>query len=162
MPYNLTDRGSSFEVGAKGGYQFDLQGDASLDLDFEVLIDVSSGHNGSLFTPSVSYSRPLNTRWNLGLGANVTYADGDYMSHYFSINSGDSARSGLKEFDADADFKDTALYASLSWVWTERWHVHGVAQYKRMLGDAEDSPIVDDEGDENQFFGAVALTYTWD
>ena len=158
---SLTDRGSSFEIGAKGGYQFDLQDDASLDLAFEVLADVSSGHEGSLFTPSVDYSRPLNPRWKLGLGANITYADGNYMSHYFSINRSDSQRSGLKNFDADADFKDTAVHASLSWMWTKRWHVHGLAQYKRMLGDAEDSPIVDDVGDEDQFFGAVAITYTW-
>ena len=33
--------------------------------------------------------------------------------------------------------------------------------YKRMLGDAEDSPVVDVRGDANQFFVALALLYSW-
>jgi outer membrane scaffolding protein for murein synthesis (MipA/OmpV family) len=31
--------------------------------------------------------------------------------------------------------------------------------YKRLLGDAADSPVVDDEGDPNQFVGAMLLIY---
>ena len=128
---------------------------------FEALVDVSSGHDGALFTPYASYSRPLNPRWDLGLGAGITYVSGNYMSHYFSVSRGDSLRTGLREFDAAADFKDAGLYVLLSWGWTERWYIHGIALYKRMLGDAKDSPIVE-IGDENQFIGAGAVTYTWD
>ena len=159
---NLTNRGSSLEFGMKGGYEFYVQDDASLNLEVEIQADVSSGHDGWLFTPSIDYSGSLNPSWNLGLGTSLTYANGDYMSHFFSVNRSDSVRSGLEEFDADNGFKDAALYASLSWTWTERWHVHGIAQYRRMMGDAKDSPIVDDEGDKTQHFGAVAVTYTWD
>lgn len=157
----LTNRGSSTELGVKGGYEFALQNDASLEVAVEVLADVSSGHDGALVTPSVDYRRPLDSRWTLGLGANATWADGNYMSHYFSVNQRDSSDTGLKEFNADRGFKDAAIRASLSWEWKNNWDVHGVAEFKRMLGDAEDSPIVDDEGDENQVFGGVALTYTW-
>jgi outer membrane scaffolding protein for murein synthesis (MipA/OmpV family) len=31
--------------------------------------------------------------------------------------------------------------------------------YARLLGDAEDSPIVDDVGDANQFFGGALINY---
>jgi outer membrane protein len=37
----------------------------------------------------------------------------------------------------------------------------GLASYKRLLGDAEDSPVVNDEGDENQLMGGVLVTYTF-
>ncbi len=157
----LTDRGNSFEVGAKGGYEFTLSKDRTLGLSFEVLADVASGHEGLLFTPSVDFGMPLGSRWDLGLGAEVTYASGDYMSHFFSVNAEDSARSGLDNYDADADFKSTAAHVLITYTLTPKWRIHAYGEYKRMLGDAEDSPVVDDEGDENQGFGAVAVTYTW-
>lgn len=158
---SLTNRGNSFELGVIGGYLFPLQGDSSIALSLEVLADISSGHDGALVTPSVKYLRPLNPRWLLGLGASTTWADGNYMSHFFSVSRRDSNDTGLKEYEADRDFKDAELHASISWDWKEKWDVHAFAQFKRMLGDAEDSPVVDDEGDENQFFGGIALTYTW-
>jgi outer membrane protein len=47
----------------------------------------------------------------------------------------------------------------LSYRFLERWSVNGVATYARLLGDAGDSPIVDDVGDANQFFGAFLNNY---
>ena len=156
---SLQDRGRSIELGAKGGYQFAVAGAALLDLELEILRDVADGHEGWLFKPSATYSRPLSDRWNLMAGATTTYASGSYMSHFFSINSEESVRSGLENFDADADFKDAAIHALIGWEMTDRWNVNFIGQYKRMLGDAEDSPVVDDEGDENQFFGGVLFIY---
>jgi outer membrane scaffolding protein for murein synthesis (MipA/OmpV family) len=37
----------------------------------------------------------------------------------------------------------------------------GLAAYSRLLGDAEDSPIVDDRGSANQLLGGVLLNYTF-
>ena len=37
----------------------------------------------------------------------------------------------------------------------------GILRYTRLVGDAEDSPVVDDEGDENQFFGGVLVKYSF-
>ncbi len=158
---SLTDRGSSHELGAKGGYEFHLKDDRSIEVAFEVLADVSSGHEGFLFTPSVDFGTPMGKEWELGIGAEVTYASGDYMSHYFSINREDSLNSGLDNFDADADFKSAALNAKLGYAVTKKWHLIAIGEYKRMLGDAEDSPVVDDEGSENQLFGGMVVTYSW-
>ena len=35
----------------------------------------------------------------------------------------------------------------------------GLVSYKRLLGDAKDSPVVDDEGDANQFSGGGLVFY---
>jgi outer membrane scaffolding protein for murein synthesis (MipA/OmpV family) len=37
----------------------------------------------------------------------------------------------------------------------------GLVSYKRLLDDAEDSPVVDDEGDANQLMGGILVTYTF-
>ena len=60
---NLTDRGSSTELGLKGAYVVQLDQlvlpDPSIELALEFLHDVSSGHDGWLLTPSLSYAAPL-------------------------------------------------------------------------------------------------------
>jgi outer membrane scaffolding protein for murein synthesis (MipA/OmpV family) len=35
----------------------------------------------------------------------------------------------------------------------EHWGFMGLLGYKRLIGDAEDSPVVEDEGEANQFSG---------
>jgi outer membrane scaffolding protein for murein synthesis (MipA/OmpV family) len=37
----------------------------------------------------------------------------------------------------------------------------GLFSYKTLLNDAKDSPVVDDEGDNNQFTLGVMATYRW-
>ncbi len=166
---NLTDRGSSYELGLKGGYVFRFDGgeggfmpsDSSIDLAVEFLHDVSSGHEGWVLTPSATFATPLSDSWNFESGVEVEYASGNYMSHYFSINSREAANSGLDNYDADADFKHVALNLGLSYAFLDNWGLNLVAQWKLMVGDAEDSPVVDDQGEEHQgFFGAV-VSYTW-
>ncbi len=34
-------------------------------------------------------------------------------------------------------------------------------RWERLIGDAEDSPAVDDRGDDNQFIGGVGLAFAW-
>ncbi len=162
---NLTDRGSSFELGLKGGYVFQFEQlflpNPSLDFSLEFLHDVSSGHEGWVLTPSVTYSAALSDSWNMSLGGETTYASGNYMSHYFSVNASEAANSGLDNEDADADFKDLAVNLGLNYEITDNWGLNILGQYKRMLGDASDSPVVDDQGEDNQFFGGVVVSYSW-
>ncbi len=81
------------------------------------------------------------------------------MEAYFEIDAADSARSGLSTFDADSGFKDVGLNLLASFKPWEHWGLMGLASYKRLLDDAEDSPVVDDEGDANQFAGAGFLFF---
>ena len=161
----LHNRGSSTEVGLKGGYDFQVTQvpfpNTVLSFATEALYDVSSGHDGWLVTPEISYGGPFNESWNFRLGGKVTYASGSYMSHYFSINAADSARSGLDDYDADAGLKDAAVNVAVGYKFTERWGITGVAELKQMLSDAQDSPVVKDAGSSVNAFGGVVVTYSW-
>ena len=44
---------------------------------------------------------------------------------------------------------------------SEKWHIGGGVRYELILGDAADSPIVDDRGDTNQFMGGISAVYSW-
>ncbi len=83
------------------------------------------------------------------------------MSEYFGIDSKDAQRSGLDQYNADAPFKDVGVGASFGYAIAERWGLNLATGYKLLLGDAKDSPVVDDQGPKHQFVGAVSVSYTW-
>lgn len=125
----------------------------------EAMQDMADGNDGAIIRLNGGYTIPLDQTWTLSLGAFTTWADDDYMEAYFEIDAADSARSGLKQYDADADFKDVGLNAMMTYKPWEHWGFMGLLSYKRLLGDAADSPVVDDEGDENQYTAGVLLFY---
>ncbi|MGI9509360.1 MAG: MipA/OmpV family protein [Geminicoccaceae bacterium] len=123
--------------------------------------DVNNAHDGFLVDLSAGYRAKLAPGWSWGGTVSTTYADSDYMDTYFSIDAGDSAASGLDQFDADKGFKDIGLNLNVAWGHDVGWGVTAIGSYTRLLDDAEDSPVVDDSGDENQLFGGLAVTYAF-
>jgi outer membrane protein len=144
-------------LGAIIGYEFDLGTARSLELDFLGRQDVAEG-NGFLGTVQATYRMPLGESWRSSLGLTSTWASSDYMEAYFGIDRRDSARSGLDEYDADEGFKDVGANASLTWLMTPSWSLTGIAAYRRLLGDAEDSPVTE-EGSANQWYGGLLFNY---
>ena len=50
---------------------------------------------------------------------------------------------------------------SYTYAFGERWSVTGVGRYARLLSDAEDSPVVDDRGDANQFVVGLLANFSF-
>jgi outer membrane protein len=117
------------------------------------------GGNGFLLTLDVGYKIPINYQLMVEFSLFTTYADGDYMNAYFSVDRGDSNRSGLDQYDADSGFKDVGFWLTGRCNFYGYWNVLAVGSYSRLIGDAADSPIVDDEGDPNQFLLGLMLSY---
>jgi len=44
---------------------------------------------------------------------------------------------------------------------SENWHLSGGVVYTRLLGDAADSPVVDDRGSKDQIFAGLGIAYAW-
>jgi outer membrane scaffolding protein for murein synthesis (MipA/OmpV family) len=146
---------ASVMVGVFGGVNID-RWSASIELRQDIADD-----NGFLATLNGGYTLPINDQLKLAFRVFTNYADGDYMNTYFSVDGGDARRSGLKQYDADSGFKDVGLNLIADYNFYQNWTVRGLFQYARLVGDAEDSPVVDDEGDENQFSGGVVLNYSF-
>jgi outer membrane protein len=149
---------ASAMLGLVGGYDFlaDLRRD--LVLEVEARQDVAND-NGFLATIRGAYRGRLTK--SLGMVAYVgsTWADDDYMNSYFGIDAADAAASGLDQFNADEGFKDVSFGGAVNYRFLERWSVAVLGTYARLLNDAKDSPIVDDVGDANQFFGGALINY---
>lgn len=149
---------ASIMLGLVGGYDFLAAPDRDLILEVEARQDVAND-NGFLATIRGSYGGRLTESWRMVAFVGSTWADDDYMSSYFGIDAADAAASGLDQFNADEGIKDVNFGGALSYRFLERWRVAVVGTYARLLGDAEDSPIVDDVGDANQFFGGALINY---
>jgi outer membrane protein len=156
----LSSTDDGFMLGALLGYDFKLTGNRVWGFEVNPRWDVSDDIGG-LFTLRTHYTAPFAGSWRFHGGVSSTYASEDYMDEYFSINAADSAASGLNTFNADDGFKDVALDASLTYQFASNWSATGSLIYTRLLGDAEDSPVTDDAGDENQVFSGLLINYSF-
>ncbi len=121
--------------------------------------DVEDSHDGFLVDLSGAYTIPFDKQAMLTLFASTSYASDDYMETYFEIDANNAARSGLKRFKAEGGIKDLAFGGAYQYNIDDHWGLLGVLRYARLLGDAEDSPVVDDEGDAGQVLGGVVVNY---
>jgi outer membrane protein len=121
--------------------------------------DINDAHEGLLVTLDGGYVIPIDKGVKLDITVFTTYASDDYMETYFSVDADNSSRSGLSQYDADSGIKDFGAMLNLGYAPWDHWGVTGILGLKRLTGDAEDSPVVDLEGSENQFFGGVMVTY---
>jgi len=145
---------ASVMLGGFFGFQYNYW-----SASIEAMADAADGNSGAIIRLNGGYHIPIDETWSLSLGAFTTWADDDYMESYFEIDAANAARSGLDTYDADEGFKDIGLNVSATFKPWEHWGFMGLLSYKRLIGDAEDSPVVDDEGDANQLTGGIILFY---
>jgi MipA family protein len=136
---------AALEVGAFLNYTFD-----NWFFLAAVAADVADAHDGYVVDIGAGYRQPIDNQTVVTFFAKTSYASENYMETYFGVDGSDAARSGLKVYDADAELKDVALGGLLQYKINDRWGILGLLQYTKLLGDAADSPLVDDVGSDNQ------------
>jgi outer membrane scaffolding protein for murein synthesis (MipA/OmpV family) len=137
-----------------------LSGKRVLGLELDSRYDVGD-ELGGLVTARIKYRAPFGGSWVFDGRIESTYASGDYMNEFFSINAADSARSGLKMFNADSGIKDVGARASVGYKFSNGIGITGMASVTQLLGDASDSPVTDDEGSATQLFGGALVSYSF-
>jgi len=153
---SLPNVDAALELGAFFG--FDAQGWQG---QIAFAHDVTGGHDGFIVELSAGYTAELGAGLSLGALVASTYASDGYMGTYFTVDTVDAPASGLDPYDADNGIKDVGGTLTLNWriPGSEHWGISGVFSYFRMVGDAEDSPVVDDAGSPDQLFGGVLVTF---
>ena len=150
----LEDVDASLMLGGFFGFEYN-----NWSASIEAMADVTDGNDGTIVRLNGGYRMPISNTWGVAFGVFTTWADEDYMESYFGINTVDSTNSGLSTFDADEGLKDVGLNFRVTYQPWQNWGFMGLATYKRLLNDAEDSPVVDDQGDENQLSTGVLVFY---
>jgi MipA family protein len=155
---NKVDKLDSVDAAVMGGGFAGFRVD-QFSLSLEAMQDIASGNDGAIIRLRGGYHLPISKEWSASVNAFTTWADDDYMDAYFGINQHNANKSGLKKFDANSGIKDVGLSLPVTYSPWEHWSVMGAVAYKRLLGDAADSPVVDDEGNANQVVGGMLLIY---
>jgi outer membrane protein len=159
----MEDIDDTVELGAFAAYvlrsQQNIRQRFIADVDF--LHDVGGVSNSFRVSMGARYWHPVARRLDLMIGLRGTLVTDDYMNTYFGVSGDDAVRSGLPEFRADGGGKDIAVTLGSLFYLTENWVLSAGVKYSRLLGDAADSPIVDDRGSANQFIAGVGVGYMW-
>jgi outer membrane protein len=149
---------TAVHAGLLAGYEFTDERHIRYGIELEATYDVLHG-NGAIVTPRAKIRLPLAQNTFLSASIGASWASADYMSNRFGISDADAARSGLQPFDADAGFKDAGIDLGLTYAFDKHWSLTTGGSYQHMLGDAADSPIVDERGDDDGFRASAVVNY---
>ncbi|SOB79102.1 Outer membrane scaffolding protein for murein synthesis, MipA/OmpV family [Sphingomonas guangdongensis] len=156
----LNDVDSSLEVGGYVGYRFggDRYGQGEVAFDLSLAKDVTDGHDGVVGSAQVSYAAYRSQKFFLNVDAQTSFADKKYMRAFFGITPAEAVRSGLSAYRPDGGLRDIGAGLTAGYQFNERWGLIARAGATRYVGDAKDSPVVD-EGSKTQAVGGLALSF---
>lgn len=149
----MKDIDSAVEVGAFIAYK-----SGPWRFGFDLVADISDEHDGSLSTLWGGYTYTYMENLKITTTLSITEASDNYMETYFQVDSKNVGTSGLPFYNASGGIKDVGLSVVADYSLNKSWSIMGICSYTRLVEDAEDSPVVDDEGSENQlFFGVMGI-----
>ena len=133
-------------------------------LSADLLADMSDTHDGWISTFGVKYWRPITRTMVMHIGGGFSYASDDYEQTYFGVTGSNIALfpslSG-NPYNADGGIHDIRATAGLLMHLSPNWHLGAGVRYQGLLGDAEDSPVVAERGDSNQWIFGLGIGYVW-
>ena len=150
----LDDVDWSLEAGLGVSYRYDwIRGFVEVRQGF-------NGYSGQVAQFGIDLIGNPTEDLEVRVGPRAGWGSQNYMQTYFGISAQEAADSPLydKSYKADAGFNTVGLAGSASYKLTDSWKLHALAGWDRMIGDAGNSPIVE-EGSEDQFYGGAGLTY---
>lgn len=138
-----------------------LRADDEVGFEIEFESGVGSDRDGATikFGPSYGFSPWDSMR--LGFNAAATYASDRYNEIHFGVDSDNARRSGFTTYDAEGGIKDIGVSVNATYILTEQWAITGIVGLTQLVGDAADSPIVDDAGSATQGVLAAGLVFNF-
>jgi len=133
-----------------------------LAINASVSIDaLGDGHDGVVAELGAAYMFTPTRDLIVFAGPGLTWADDNYMQSFFGISGAQSASAQRPAYDADSGLKDVGFTVFGIQRLTDNWSLTGLAAYRRLLGDAADSPLVDGQGAKDQVVAGIGLSYSF-
>ncbi len=143
----LDDVDFTFEIGGLMGYRYK---------NFRPWADLRigiGGHNGLVGGVGVDAIFDLMPDLAVTVGPIATFSDSEYADTYFSV----PAIGNQPGYDARSGFKSVGFTVRAKYEFADDWFLNGYGEYARLVGDAEDSPIVI-AGDRDQFIFGLGIS----
>jgi outer membrane protein len=154
---------AALEGGAFIGYELIDKSNPRQRLTFTLTwtADMSGVYNGWLVTGGAKAWVPIAKAWDLGFGISGTYGDNAYTDKYFGVDFLDAIRAPFRPYNASAGFRDVSATPSVVYHVNQNWAIAGGVRYARLLGDAANSPLVDNVGSKDQLTVGAGVLYSW-
>lgn len=148
---------SSNAVGKLGvAYQY-----KAISAGLNLARDIGGDRDGTTITLKGGYKIYQGRDFKVSTELSTAWADDNYMGSLFGITP-EQARNSVKHYsryDAQSGMKDVRIGVNAGYDITSSVNLFALAEVGRLLGDAADSPIVKDQGSENQFKTGLGLAY---
>jgi outer membrane protein len=122
-----------------------------------VATDIGGKGHGTVVRLDVFGRFPGGERLAFFAGPGLTWADRRHMQTFFGVSADQAARSGLREFTANAGVDSLRLSAGAAYRAAPRWRVIGIYSLARLQGDAAASPIIETRTQNSFFVSAIYL-----
>jgi outer membrane protein len=117
------------------------------------------GHRGKQVDLTAEYPIPLTSRLAISLGAGATWADQRYMQAYFGVTPEQAAASAFGVFTPEAGVRKAELTVGAEYTLLPKWKLQTSLGVVGLLGDAKDSPLVDEQA--TSATGYVGVSYAF-
>lgn len=133
--------------------------DAKISQGTEVFTD---GHTGLLAEAGVSVGARLSRQFDAFARLGTSWGSDRYMNAYFGTVA--NVPNNIAAYTARGGFKDITVDLTANYHVTSNISVQGRAGYKKLIGNAADSPLVsgingNGVGDSNQFYLGMGVVY---
>lgn len=101
-------------------------------------------------------------RWVLTAGPRLGWADAAFTRKYFAVTPSEAALSpfAIQPFSPTGASWSPGALVSAEYQVNPNWSLEAVGAYRRVTGDAADSPIVAGLGSPDQFSASLSVRYT--
>jgi outer membrane protein len=107
--------------------------------------DVSDNDQGTLVRLDALARFHPSERLTLTAGPGLTWADSEYTRTFFGVDAGQSARSGLPQYEAKSGINSARFALGANYRIDPSWTLGAFFVFARLHGDATDSPITQDK-----------------
>jgi outer membrane scaffolding protein for murein synthesis (MipA/OmpV family) len=121
-----------------------------------------NGHEGFVGDLGLDFVQRYGA-FTFSVGPRVGLGDSEFTRTYFGVTPYEASLNGLvTPYDPSGGFTNVGATSALTYNWSEQWSTTGYVTYKRLVGDAADSPIVKRFGSENQIGLGLTVSYSFD
>ncbi len=91
---------------------------------------------------SLGYQLNLGRRLSVNPVIGTTWLSGTYLNTYYGVDSQQSIRSGLPEYQTDSGIESIGFGVNARYIINDHWAIMGIASVRRLANNVDNSPIV--------------------
>ena len=167
--YGELDR--AVELGGSVGVSFPkvLNPFDSLSVNLDAAWDVAGAHGGMFWSPSITYFTPLSRATAASLSVSTSFVDDAFADYYYSVPPTNALLPDadvLPGFEADGGMNSYGVNLLLAHdlsgdVTDGGLSLVAIGGWSKLVGDAADTPFTSIRGDNDQYFIALGVGYTF-